>query len=104
MTDMYVGKKKEKLIHKIHWKTVVNSLSMTIGIATIASAVYIFLFVEERLKWLPLMFLGAAFVNLIEGMKKFYYCKHLSGFLFILTTLVITAFAAVSYMVLWKPV
>ncbi len=104
MTNMYIGKKKERFIDKIRWKTVVNVLSMIIGIATIVSAVYIFLFVEERLKWLPLMFLGAALVNLIEGMKKFYYGKRLSGVLFILATVVITAFAVISYMVLWKPV
>lgn len=104
MTNMYIGKKKERFIDKIRWKTVVNAVSMIIGIATIVSAIYIFLFVEERLKWLPLMFLGAALVNLIEGMKKFYYGKRLSGFLFILATAVITAFAVISYMVLWKPV
>lgn len=104
MTNMYIGKKKERFIDKIRWKTVVDCLSMIIGIATIVSAVYIFLFVEERLKWLPLMFLGAALVNLIEGMKKFYYGKRLQGVLFILATAVITVFAVISYMVLWKPV
>lgn len=104
MTNMYIGKKKERFIDKIRWKTVVDCLSMIIGIATIISAMYIFLFVEERLKWLPLMFLGAALVNLIEGMKKFYYGKRLSGVLFVLATVVIAAFAVISYMVLWKPV
>lgn len=104
MTDMYIGKKKERFIDKIRWKTVVDSISMIIGIATIVSAIYIFLFVEERLKWLPLMFLGAAFVNLIEGLKKFYYCKRVAGMFFILATAAITAFAVISYMVLWKPV
>jgi len=99
---MYIGKKKDKRI--IKWKSVVDALSIVIGIATIISAVYIFLFVEERIKWLPVMFLGAALVNLIEGCKKFYYGKYPAGILFLLSAVAVTAFAVVSYLVVWQAI
>lgn len=101
---MYVGKKKERFVDRIRWKSVVDALSVIIGTATVVSAVYIFIFVGQRLKWLPLMFLGAASVNLIEGCKKIYYGKYVSGIFFILLALIITVFSLLSYIVIWKSV
>lgn len=96
---MYIGKKKEKFRH---WRLVLDIFTLVLAIITIAFAVYVFLMVEERIKWLPLVFLGAAFLNLIEGCKKMYYAKYLPGALLFVSALAITAFAVVSYMAIWR--
>lgn len=96
---MYAGlKKKEKFRH---WGTVVECTMIGLGLCTILLAVLIFCKVEEMLKWLPLMFLLAALVNVISAVKAFYYGRSLSGIGLLLVSAGITAFAVVSYITLW---
>lgn len=96
---MYVGpKKKEKFRH---WGTVVEGTIIGLALCTIVLAGFIFFNVNEMLKWLPLMFLLAALVNVISAMKALYYGRKLAGLGLLLTSAAVTAFAVVSYITLW---
>lgn len=96
---MYVGpKKKEKFRH---WGAVVECTIMGLGLCTILLAILIFCNVGEMLKWLPLMFLLAALVNVISSMKALYYGRKLAGLGLFLVSAGVTAFAVVSYITLW---
>ncbi len=96
---MYVGpKKKEKFKH---WGTVVEGTIIGLAICTIVLAGFIFFNVSEMLKWLPLMFLLAAFVNVISAMKALYYGRKLAGLGLFLSSVAIVAFAVISYITLW---
>ncbi len=96
---MYAGlKKKEKFRH---WGTIVECTVMGLGLCTILLAVLIFCNVEERLRWLPLMFLLAALVNVISAVKALYYGRKLAGLGLFLVSAGITVFAVVSYITLW---
>ena len=96
---MYAGlKKKEKFRH---WGTIVECTVMGLGLCTILLAVLIFCNVEERLRWLPLMFLLAALVNVISAVKSLYYGRKLAGLGLFLVSAGITVFAVVSYITLW---
>lgn len=96
---MYVGtKKKEKFKH---WGTLVECTIMGLGLCTILLAVLIFCDVSERLRWLPLMFLLAALVNVISSMKTIYYGRKLAGLGLFLVSVGVTAFAVISYITLW---
>lgn len=80
---------------------VVEGVAMGLGLCTILLAILIFCNVDEMLSWLPLMFLLAALVNVISGVKALYYKKKLAGAGLILVSAGITAFAVVSFITLW---
>ena len=99
VVTMYVGpKKKEKFRH---WGTVVECTIMGLALCTIVLAVFIFFNVSEMLRWLPLMFLLAALVNVISAMKALYYGRKLAGLGLFLSSVAIVAFAVISYITLW---
>lgn len=96
---MYVGpKKKEKFKY---WGAVVECIIMGLGLCTIILAVFIFLNLDEMLRWLPLMFLLASLVNVISSMKALYYGRRLAGLGLFLVSAGIMLFAVVSYIALW---
>ena len=71
---MYIGpKKKEKFRH---WGMVVECTIMGLGLCTILLAVLIFCNADKMLRWLPLMFLLAALVNVISSVKALYYGRY----------------------------
>lgn len=99
VSSMYVGpKKKEKFRH---WETVVEAAVMGLALCTIVLSVVIFFNVAEMLKWLPLMFLLAALVNVISSMKAFYYGRKLAGLGLFAASGAVAIFAIVSYVALW---
>ncbi len=100
--DMYLGKKKRNKFR--YWKQVIDLITIVLGAVTIFLGIYVALLVNERLKWLPALFLGAALVNLIEALKKIYYGKYVAGLLFFLAAITIAAFAVVSYLAIWQKV
>lgn len=96
---MYAGpKKKEKFRH---WGTVVEGSIMGLALCTIVLAVCIFFNLERMLKWLPLMFLLAALVNVISAMKAFYYGRKLAGLGLLVSSAAVAVFAVISYITLW---
>lgn len=96
---MYVGQKKKEKFR--HWGAVVEGAIMVLGLNTILLAVLIFCNVGKMLRWLPLMFLLAALVNVISSIKALYYGRRLAGIGLFLASAAITAFAVVSYTALW---
>lgn len=97
---MYIGKRKHDKFR--YWKLVVDLTTITLGAIVIFLVMYVAFLVEERMKWLPAVFLGAALVNLIESFKKMYYGKYLAGLTFMLMAIVIAAIAIVSYLSIWN--
>lgn len=97
--NMYVGsKKKEKFKH---WGAVVEGTTIGLGLGSIILAIVIFLNLNEMFRWLPLMFLLAALVNVISSIKALYYGRRLAGLGLFLASAGILAFAVISYITLW---
>ena len=96
---MYIGPKKKERVR--HWGMVVECTIMGLGLCTILLAILIFCNADKMLRWLPLMFLLAALVNVISSVKALYYGRTLAGIGLFLASAGIAAFAVVSYITLW---
>jgi len=84
-----------------HWQTVIDLVTMTMGVLAVCLGIFVFLNIETQMNWLPIMFLLAALVDMISGMKAFYYGRYLAGIGSCFLSVLIFGFAVVSYIVIW---
>ncbi len=99
--DMYLGKKKDNKFR--YWKQVIDLITIILGAVTVFIGIYVAFMVNERLKWLPVLFLLAALVNLIEALKKMYYGGEIAkGIAYFVWALAIAVFSVVTYIVIWQ--
>lgn len=87
--------------HFRHGQATVDLVTMLMGILAVCLGVFVFFDIEGRIQWLSMMFLLAALVDMISGMKAFYYGRRLSGIGMCVTSVFVFAFAVVSYIVIW---
>jgi hypothetical protein len=95
---MYLAKKQGRFRH---WKLVADSVNMVIGLITIGLALFIFFNIETRIMLLPIMFMLAAIMNLLGGIKAIYYGRRLSGLGQIIVSVIICGFAILSFLTMW---
>lgn len=95
---MYIGSKQGKFRH---WRLVADSISMVLGLFTILLAIFIFFNIETRMKFLPVMFMLAAIMNLVGGTKAIYYGRRLSGLGQIIVSVIVCGFAILSSITMW---
>lgn len=87
--------------HFKHWQTVIDLVTMTMGVLAVCLGLFVFLNIETQMNWLPMMFLLAALVDMISGMKAFYYGRRLAGIGMCFLSVLVFGFAVVSYIVIW---
>ena len=87
--------------HFKHWQTVLDLATMSMGVLAVCLGVFIFLNLETQMNWMPVMFLLAALVDLVSGMKAFYYGRRLTGLGIFFLEVLVFGFAVVSYIVIW---
>lgn len=95
---MYISNKQRRFRH---WRVVVDSINMILGLITIGLGVFIFFSIETRMNLLPILFLFAAIMNLIGGTKAIYYGRRLSGLGQVVVSVVICGFAILSFITMW---
>lgn len=87
--------------HFKHWQTVLDLATMSMGILAVGLGVFVFLNLETQMRWMPVMFLLAALVDMVSGMKAFYYGRRLTGLGICFIAVLIFGFAVASYIVIW---
>ena len=95
---MYISNKQGRFRH---WRLVVDSTNMVLGLITIGLAIFIFFNIETRMNLLPIMFMLAAIMNLIGGTKAIYYGRRLSGLGQVVVSVVVCGFAILSFITMW---
>ncbi len=87
--------------HFKHWQTVLDLATMGMGILAVCLGIFIFLNLETQMNWMPVMFLLAALVDMVSGMKAFYYGRRLAGLGICFLSILVFGFAVASYIVIW---
>lgn len=87
--------------HFKHWQTVLDLATMSMGVLAVCLGIFIFLNLETQMNWMPIMFLLAALVDMISGMKAFYYGRRLAGLGICSLAVLVFGFAVISYIVIW---
>jgi len=84
-----------------HWQTVLDLVTISMGILAVCLGIFVFLNLETQMNWLPVMFLLAALVDMISGMKAFYYGRRFAGLGICFLSILVFGFAVISYIVIW---